>query len=976
MNSKNEISKAAEKKKRAARFRASKFYSVFFEKGVLYFFISFAAPMAIMLFAFGMHNIHPLGGGESGGDRQILVVDLWHQYYPFFRVVREKLLSGGSFLYSWENGLGTNFLSLISYYAASPLNWIAVFFSDDHVRDAMVFILAAKIGFAGAFFSCFLRYTYKRRDFSICVFSTMFALCSYVLGYYWNVMWFDTVALFPLVMMGIVALCREGKWKTFTFALALSLISNYYIGYFTCIFSVFMFASAAVIECRGIKDFFIKLFVMVRSSLLGIGLGGFMLLPAYYGLQLTYSVNNSFPQNMTFYEKWTDIFANLLSYNAPAKVEGLPNFACGMLAVVLFGVFLLSFGIKIREKISALLMLAIIAVSCNMNILNYIWHGFHFTNQIPYRFAFIFSFVLVAAAFRAYDIILKKGIKIYQLVLMLLGPAAVFAMNYISNGKELKMDGAVRSSLIITGAFWLIFLAIKVFPFKRVQVRNAVMTFALAAAVFSECVSNARLGVDTVETTSYTDYPLKYQAVETLLSNIRQNDSDPFYRTEMTETYTLNDSALYGYYGMSQFSSAANVSVTNLSKRLGLYASDAGNRFYYRTSTPVVNALLGIKYLIKRGGTLNSEEWALAEADTAEDTTLYENRYPLSLGFMVSEELLKMEDSAGVNPFEYQNQIIRLSTGMEESLFTAQPVALVEYDGVDVTKNGYGNYTFRVNDDSTDAAARYHYSGVEGAYLYGYADSTGGCCDELLIKSGNVTVDSGKLIESFPIVFTMGNGQEDTEATVRISVKDGTKSGNYKMMIYALDTALFEQAYSNLADEQLEITSFSDTEIEGNVTAIEDGLLYLSIPYEKGWSVYVDGKKADTCKVLQSMLGVKIGAGKHSIRLKYTPEGFTLGVTVTFICLALIIALGIIDRKKKKQLVSGSSDPDMNSGAPETDPYPAPPQTQPIYNQAYEEKLGGLVNVLPEHEEILYKEEASAEVINEKSESNDGVQRD
>ena len=225
----NKEEKRAARRTRLERFRKGKFYGILYDKGVLYFLLSFLIPFAIMLYAFGIYGIHPFG------DRQILVVDLWHQYYPFFRVVHEKLTSGGSFLYSWENGMGTNFLSLISYYAASPLNWLSVFFGEGNERDALTFILAAKIGFAGAFFSTFLRYTYKRKDFTICMFSVMYALCSYTLGYYWNVMWFDTIALFPLVMTGIVMICREGKWKVFTFGLALSLIANYYVGYFTCI---------------------------------------------------------------------------------------------------------------------------------------------------------------------------------------------------------------------------------------------------------------------------------------------------------------------------------------------------------------------------------------------------------------------------------------------------------------------------------------------------------------------------------------------------------------------------------------------------------------------------------------------------------------------------------------------------------------------------------------------------------------------
>lgn len=889
----NKEERRAAKRTRLERFRKGKFYRILYEKGVLYLLLSFLIPFSILLYAFGVHGIHPFG------DRQILVVDLWHQYYPFFRVVREKLMTGGSFLYSWENGLGTNFLSLISYYAASPLNWLSVFFGDGYVRDALTFILAVKIGFAGAFFSAFLRYTYKRNDFSICMFSVMYALCSYTLGYYWNVMWFDTIALFPLVMLGIVAICREGKWKVFTFTLALSLIANYYIGYFTCIFSVFMFAAASIIECKGVKDWFRKLFLMIRSSVLGAGLGGFILLPAYFGLQLTYSVNNTMPRNMSFYEDWKKLMANLISYNEPTKVDGLPNFACGMLAVLLFGVFLFSFGIKIREKIAALLMLAVIAVSCNMNILNYIWHGFHFTNQIPYRFAFIFSFVLAAAAFRAYDILLRRGIKVYQIVVMVIFPTAVLVLNRMTKGADYKFEGAVKSSAIISGAFLLIFIAAKIFPFKTREKRNLLMTLALSAAVFSEFVSNAQLGVKTVDTTGYSGYPTYYSDVRQLLDYEKENDSGKFYRTEMTQTYTLNDSALYGYRGLSQFSSAANVSVTTMCKRLGLYASEAGNRYYYRTSTPVVNSLLGIKYIIKKGGELNSEEWVLENRSTAGASNLYENRYPLSLGFMVDEQLLKMEDNGAANPFEYQNELIHRASGVSDKLFVPQAVSLVDYDGLDVTKNGYGNYTFSNESGESTGSATYSFDCIDGSYLYGYANGNGGTCDSLEIKCDDVLVDSGKLIESYPIVFPMGNGQEGSVSTVRITSSEKHKTGNFKLMVYALSEDTFKKAYSALADEQLEITEFSDTKIHGSIEAKEDGIMFLSIPYEKGWSVYIDGKKAETFKLLQAMIGVNVSKGSHDIRIEYTPEGFTLGVTITFVYIVLILVIMAAERRRK-----------------------------------------------------------------------------
>ncbi|MCM1314704.1 MAG: YfhO family protein [Prevotella sp.] len=937
----------------------NRFIKFIYDKGILCFLLSFIIPAVIMLYAFSWNNIHPFG------DRQMLVVDLWHQYYPFFRVEREKLMNGDSFLYSWQNGMGTNFLSLISYYACSPLNWLSVFFSDDNTRDALTYILIAKIGFSGAFFSCFLRYTYKQKNFSVCIFSTMFALCSYMLGYYWNVMWFDTIALFPLVMTGVVAICREGKWKLFTISLALSLFSSYYIGYFTCIFCVFMFAATGIIEPKGIKDFFVKLFIMVRSSIMGIALSAFMTLPAYFGLKLTHSADNSFPKDTVFYEKWTDIFRNLLSFSEPVKVEGLPNFACGMLAILLFGVFLFSNGIKIREKISVLVMLAVIVVSCNMNKLNYIWHGFHFTNQIPYRFAFIFSFVLVASAFRAYDVIMKKGITIYQFVLLIVAPAVFFYLHYyeipknfplsstnrtvllivsgvtlaliilsavLKNRKyniifvpvfavawgiffmmyadseerinfenifDTEKNDAVMTSLLVTILFFMIFALVKIIDIKNPALRNAVTGVTLSCVLGFELVVNSVIGVQAVNTSGYDNYPDKNEQVQSLLENIRQNDDELFYRTEMTSSYTLNDSALYGYYGLSQFSSSANVSVTRLMRRIGLYASEAGNRYYYRTSTPVVNSLFGIKYIISKKGAIRSEEMSLEMQKINDSVYSYKNKYPLSLGYMMNEDILSLEDKNGVNPFEFQNTIIKLATGVENSCFTAQPVALVDYNNITVSKSGYGNYSFIKDNENLAGSAIYSYDGVDGGYLYGYA--TNGGCDKIKVTSDGTVIESEVSIEDYPVVFPMGNGQAGTTADIEISAKKDNKSGTYNLMVYALKQSAFEEAYNKLADEQLNITSFSDDKISGEIDVIQDGILFMSMPYEKGWTVYVDGEKTETMPVLHSMMGARVSAGHHTITLEYMPEGLVMGVIVSGVAVIIFGVVAFLDFRRRRR---------------------------------------------------------------------------
>lgn len=879
------------------------------ESGLLWVVLAFVIPVVIMTLAFKEAGMHPYG------DQQMLVIDLWHQYYPFFRVVREKLLLGSSFLYSWETGMGTNFLSLISYYAASPLNLLSVFASEDAVRDALMYILIAKIGFCGASFSMFLKYTFRRNDLSIAVFGTLYALCSYVLGYYWNVMWFDTIALFPLVMLGICAICREGKWKLFTITLALSLISNYYIAYFTCLFTVLAFAGGIICEAKGFKDGLKKLWIIARSSAIGVALAGFMLLPAYYGLKLTYSANNTFPQDGAFYEKWTAIFGNLYSYNNPAMKEGLPNFACGMLCVVLFGAFLVIPKIKIRAKAMSVILLAVIAVSCNYNILNYIWHGFHFTNMIPYRFAFIFSFILITSAYAAFDAMMKNGVKIYQLIAMLIGPAAVVWCSTKVHMDVVKaaLNGEknyIRRSLIIAIAFILIFVIVKIFPMKSAKIRSYATSLLLCLAVCAECYTNAVNGVKTVGNSDYKSYPLNADDVHTVLSDINANEEQLFFRTEMSKTYTLNDGALYGYNGVSQFSSSANVSVTRLMAKLGLYASEAGNRYYYRLSSPVTNALLGIKYIVSRDGMILSDPLSLDYVTTEGSVSYYKNKYSLPIGFMMDSNIMQSSAIAETVPFKYQNEIMKLACGSNEDIFTHQPVALATYDGLNVNKASYGNYTFNKTGNANNSSLTFDYNGADGSYLYGYV--TPGGFDSITVNNDGNRVDGGISAKDYAITFPMGEAQSGHTASLTITAASDKPNGSGNIMVYALNKKVWDEDYAKLADEPLNLTKFSDSKMKGTITANNNGILYLSIPYDGGWKLTVDGKKTDTFAVMGGMTGARLSAGKHNIELSYVPNGLPIGAAATGGGVILFVFFAVLDVKRRKKKMSAENNADTN----------------------------------------------------------------
>ena len=120
--------------------------------------LAFAVPALILFVGFLTRGVYPIA------DRNVLTIDLFHQYAPFMAELQDKLRSGGSLLYSWSGGLGTNFYALFAYYLASPLNLLIVLFPKSLLTEAIMVLIVLKIGLAGACFFVFLRGVWKEEN--------------------------------------------------------------------------------------------------------------------------------------------------------------------------------------------------------------------------------------------------------------------------------------------------------------------------------------------------------------------------------------------------------------------------------------------------------------------------------------------------------------------------------------------------------------------------------------------------------------------------------------------------------------------------------------------------------------------------------------------------------------------------------------------------------------------------------------------
>ena len=877
--------------------------TIFKSKSFLIGAASFMLPALVLYIIYIINGVHPFG------DKQILVTDLWHQYYPFLCELQARIKEGQSLLYSENIGMGINFWALIAYYCASPLNFLVAFVSKEALRDLVVLLVVLKVGFSGLFFSLYLKKVFNKWDKSTVVFSMMYALCGYVLGYYWNIMWHDCVALLPLVMLGVYSLIKEGKWKLYVIALAVAVVSNFYIGFMVCIFTAIYFFTECIRQGVSFKKFMTKLGHMAVCSLLALALTAFMSIPAYLALQDTVSVvpKDGAKTEKSFIaaiaddlediaeelgEDSADVIGRFASFNEPVPKEGLPNLFSGFLSVMLMGFFFFSKNIKGREKIATALMLIVLFLSITVSNFDIIWHGFHKPNMVPYRYAFVFSFAMITMAYRAYvaefaDDVHYKTKSIPAYVLMLVVSVAVILCAWKESGAPTVLG---CSALMIVYA--VILLSIKESSENGAKSR---WREALLYVIVLEMLINTVIAVPTVRTTTYSTYYYRGEEIERLLEDVDADKS--LLRVETSQDYILNDPALYGYKGVSTFTSTANQHVTNLMEKLAICGRARSNRYYYETTSPFTNAILGIEHIIFKNDMNNlnpylenaAEEWT---EDEKYKNVIYKNTEVLPLGFMSDSALLENGAVSGENAFDVQNSLFKAMTGLEGDLFTRVPLKSVSAETTfKVTGSKEGHYTL-TREGEEKPNMNLNYIAADENSVYAYIE--GECIKK--VKVSNTTYKAEKRFYIFPA----GSYKTDERFTFTFEFIDGIDDvEKIQFHVYSMNEELFEEGMEILRNESFEIEEYEARKIKGRVNALEDGVLYTSIPYERGWKLYVDGEKTEIEPFENALIAVPLTKGEHSITLRYTPYGFGIGVVIS-LASVIVMALAIILTRRGK----------------------------------------------------------------------------
>lgn len=864
--------------------------------------------LAIYLLGYAFLGVWPLG------PKTILMVDLHHQYAPLLSELRNMFTTGEGFVYNFHIGMGASFIPTFAYYLSSPFNFLLLLFPERLLPEAILLITLLKETATAAAFATCAQYIYKRRNAGIVAAGVLYALTGFMLAYSWNIMWLDVVALLPVVVLAMEYMLRTGKMYPYILTLALALFANYYMAFMLCVFLVLYMGVWLLRQRRSLAEWGRSCGRFAAGSLLGGGLTAALLIPTALALGRTSAAGGGMEPFATQFPLF-DMVGRLFYGVSPTIRSGnLPNVYCGVLAVLLLPIYFGQKRIPLRRRVVYGGLLGVLVCSCTLKQWDLLWHGLHAPNDLPYRFSFLISFVMLlmtAAVLTHLEHITPRQI------LTSLAACAGYLILWERMGGE---KNAPTPAMLYANLFLLVMYAAVLLLIAVRRVPRQAAAWLVLLAVSGELVfgtADTLMAMNRNEYfTQHADYmdnastAANKAAIERAQALAEKELGEDFCRFEYLPRNTCMDTARHHYSGLTTFASSNPYQTTLFMGKLG-YAINGVNSYLYHSFVPTVDSLLGVRYVVLANNIAGHAQLEKVDEVTVQGETryIYRNRLALPLGFMASEEL---REYTGVEyaPFACQEMLFSALSGQQVSLFTMMELS------ADST-------TAQLRSD----AAIYMEGGSQSAEFSTVADADGQYFAYVDCRAAKaISIKSYTLEESNqntwnvtphePYIIDMGHLQQGQKVEISL---EGETAASGNIYIMRLDGDELDRQIAALREGGLQITSQSSTHLEGTVQAAQAGTLFLSIPYDQGWTVKVDGKPAETFPIARAeaepdekekndgaLLGVVMPAGEHTVELTFRPRGLGLGLAISLVCLVILLVPVFVKRRRKATAPAGS----------------------------------------------------------------------
>ena len=869
------------------------------KKKVVYL-ASFFLPISIMLVSWIINGFFPFGA------KSLMAVDFNAQYIGLYAYLRHLFFNGdwNSFFYSFSKSIGGGMLGIWGFNLISPFNLLYFFFSEQNFQWAVMLTIGLRYGVMGLTWTHFFVKRYdgleKNPEF-LPLFGSLYALNGFNVSYQMNPIFYDGMIMLPLVLMGVEEVLDRTGAKRYVLLLALALLLHFYMGYMICIFVViyalfYLFKS----KDRTFKQGFLQLLQLGFYSILAVGLVAFIIVPILLSLV---STKGGLESKLLFEWKLQidpfDIFSKLFlgAFDNSSWPAGpnLPNIYVGTLGMIGTVYYFLSSKFQKREKMASLVVLIVFILSCVHEFTSKLWHMGQNPAGFFYRFSWIMAFFLVYLAYLSLreveQLNWKKSLVVAGVMILIF--ILVMTREY---------SFLIVPQKIATLALIFVILSILVWP--KIHKRWAF----LAAVTAIELMMNATIVQSRVGYTDAYKYQDAVKQLQTAVAPIRPNDKE-FYRIHGSFHLSKNDPFMADYPGMSVFSSNLENSTRDLFEQLGNNGINATTYYY---GTPLSDALFSLKYwmtpkpVYTKDYPDTSKMYVFGKYATRLDITentpvVYEEErtevfqipQTLPIAFGVNEKLASLELRMN-QPIQNYNKIAAAQLGEDvkylemlaaNEIITDNFLAVERaetYQRIDSSKPASVTYRFTPQTDEEywiTLPTRFSRNDKNNIKMYLNGEEYHFLNNYQATQLVNIASQSqGKSIE-FKI--EVNTDEEYTFAGVRLA------------KTYRSVANQFIQERQNQA---IQLTHWDNSHIRGTVTITDDSsVMFTSIPYDKGWTVKVDGKVVKTRKIWNSLLGFDISSGEHTIELSFIPEGWKIGVWISVV--SLIVFFGLIFKK-------------------------------------------------------------------------------
>lgn len=838
------------------------------------------------------------------GERSVLITDMGQQYIEYHAALYDTIKGGGSLLYTWNTGLGMNFVGLFAYYLSSPFTLLMFLFPRDSITQAVLAIISVKIAFSGLTFSVYLRRAIKIRGILNIVFSALYGLSAYSAVYFFNIMWLDSVVLLPIAVLALRHTLDTKKIALLTAVFALLFFSNFYTAFMVGLFCLILLLALVWLRGNGKSaDYRSAVMRLLAAAGLAAGLTAFLTLPTAFALQES---QGSMSGDYLFFGFMTDPLSMIgkMTFGAYDSITdaGTPYTYCGVLTLGLIPLWLFNKKIPRREKAAGVAVIGIVLVSMMFSLFDYVWHAAETPVWFPCRYSFVLVFLLLSGAARA--IAAAQGIPRSRIIA---GFAVSAAAVVVAKLPELLFPGrldAMAGNLVITLAALAVYLpAAMLASHSKRWVRRA-GGLLLAVLVGTELVGNTvtsfghldrELGFESKD--SYSDfYDKKKPMTEAVIQAAERDgvEEGEFYRVENYLARNANDGMSAGYRAVSHYSSFSRRDTFCFLKNCGMFCLSGCKIFRYYGSTTALDSVLGVKYVF------NVKERRAGYVDTgisAGGLKLWRNQTALPLAFFADDDVLNLPSRAD-SPFEMLNRLLSSLGGDSKPFYSPLPVTVdFAYCEAEPTDNGYkltaedvGTVYLTIDNPKRQNVLLYLDNNLPEfteVYLNNIRLNQP---RERLIKG---VIELGELPEGESVVSFCFAGRNCRISDISAAAFDERE---FNLLAGRLESGAPEtlNVFHSRAGEPV---------VTGTVTAPEKGVIFTSIPADKGWTAVIDGRKVKPAAVGNAFIALPVDKGRHEFRLCFRPRGMAAGIVISCLTLLLCVFLLILRAVKRRRAV-------------------------------------------------------------------------